>query len=258
MRQPQRPRRKAIVLSSDEEEVVKKPPSDKLKRRTESTVNTSQTATTRRNRAAIVESSSEDGLSQDLASVQRSTRNTKPSPSKQSRSSKEAAKPSPGFSSTPDAQNGAAKPNSQKEARADNARSKDKKIYSFFNTATQKQQSQRSSSPDKLAKKIVGEEDLIEDDSFGEDLAALEGNATTNSLTMRGKRKRDQLDDTGPLGNDGVSLGSQKFIKTGNAPIHPVDTFPEQQPFEDLRPWTELHGPENISELAVHAKKVKD
>jgi len=257
MGQPQRARRKAVVLSSDEEDVVKKPALGKLKRPTKSAGNKTQASNLRR-KQALAASSSEDGLGPDSTSPQRSTKISELSSRKQLNSAKAATQAASPTSSAADARSTAKNPQAQKEAKADAAKSKEKKIYSFFNTATQKQQSHRSISPDKATVESGGDEDLIEDDSVGEDMAALDGDGTINSLPLRSKRKRDVLDDTGPLANNGTSLGSQKFIKTASAPAHPTDVLSKQQTFEDLRPWTEKYGPDNVNELAVHVKKTRE
>jgi cell cycle checkpoint protein len=140
---------------------------------------------------------------------------------------------------------------------------KEKPIYSFFNTATQKQSlPQPSASPEKrdtLPAEI--EEDLIQDDdSLNEELAELSETTFGSKYPMptRHKRKLDVLDDGG---TDSSSLprGSQIFKKPATGASRSFSSS-EHIPHiaVDQRPWTERYGPLNMEELAVHKKKVQD
>ncbi|KAG8628138.1 hypothetical protein KVT40_004011 [Elsinoe batatas] len=123
-------------------------------------------------------------------------------------------------------------------------------IFSFFNAATQKQQSSsQPSTPPKHSQTKA--EDLLDTIEDGDgDVSFING-----SRTALAARKRKQ-DDTAHLFDAkayGSATGSQKFRKTaGGAKV--VVTEKES----DRRPWMERFGPASLEELAVHNKKVKD
>ncbi|QDS68260.1 hypothetical protein FKW77_010624 [Venturia effusa] len=132
-----------------------------------------------------------------------------------------------------------------------------KTIYSFFNTATQKQRFKAPASPEsKLSSSIQVEEDLIQDDdSLGEEMASL-GQTKFGSqypVPVRRKRKRDGFDD-GLADSSALPRGSQVFKK----PTINSSGSPAAVTIVDSRPWTDRFGPANMDELAVHKKKVQD
>lgn len=126
-----------------------------------------------------------------------------------------------------------------------------KTIYSFFNSATQRQSSvQPTPSPQKDSTPTEQLE-AIQDDS-GDDILqaplALSKDAST-ALSMR-KRKLQH----GPTEYDtaAASAPAQKFRKTNDS----APSFSTMN--EDKRPWTEQFAPADLTELAVHKKKVAD
>lgn len=132
-----------------------------------------------------------------------------------------------------------------------------KPIYSFFNNATQRQQnSQPSASPDKLFT-LHEDVEAIHDDSDDERKDQDESTTplskgSSTALAMR-KRKfpRTQSAETE------ASLppaASQKFRKTSSGDRAPSLNVKN----DDKRPWTEQFGPTDLSELAVHKRKVAD
>lgn len=160
-----------------------------------------------------------------------------------------------------------ASPSSQRSTKLTPTKSKSKPsskpqsktIFSFFNTATQKQRSQTPASPEKkLPATIEVEEDLIQDDdSLGEEMASL-GETKFGSqypVPVRQKRKRDGLDD-GTTDGSALPRGSQVFKKPNINTIGSTVTTGATVP--DSRPWTDRFGPSNTEELAVHKKKVQD
>ncbi|KAF4555392.1 Rad17 P-loop domain-containing protein [Elsinoe fawcettii] len=122
-------------------------------------------------------------------------------------------------------------------------------LFSFFNAATQRQQtSSQPSTPPKPSQSKASDLDAIED---GEGEAPL----ATGSKIALAARKRKQ-DDTAHLFDVkayGSAIGSQKFRKTSAE-----SKAPGMEKEVDRRPWMERFAPSNIEELAVHNKKVKD
>ncbi|KAK0825542.1 RFC checkpoint protein Rad17 [Friedmanniomyces endolithicus] len=125
-----------------------------------------------------------------------------------------------------------------------------KSIFSFFNATTQRQNlSQPSASPQKPTQE---EPEAIHDqsDEDGTSLSLSKGSST--ALAVR-KRKSQQIittkDDTFP-----APPATQKFRKTNDggriASIGVAN--------EDKRPWTEQFAPVDLSDLAVHKRKVAD
>ncbi len=140
-----------------------------------------------------------------------------------------------------------------KTAVKDPPKANGKTIYSFFNAAAQKQQvSQPSPSPEKLSY-AQAEPETIQDDgdeNEGGSLRLAKGSAT--ALAMR-KRKAQYGD--GFEGDFASSQpASQKFRKASSGDRVPTLAIVN----EDKRPWTEQFAPKDLSELAVHKKKVSD
>ncbi|TKA70029.1 hypothetical protein B0A55_09083 [Friedmanniomyces simplex] len=125
-----------------------------------------------------------------------------------------------------------------------------KSIYSFFNAATQRQRfSQPSASPEKLTQE---EPEAIHDDSDdgGTALALSKGSSTALAVRKRKAQQHISLEDDKIL----APSATQKFRKTSDggriASISIVN--------EDKRPWVEQFAPVDLSELAVHKRKVAD
>jgi cell cycle checkpoint protein len=133
----------------------------------------------------------------------------------------------------------------------DESKSKSKPIYSFFNAATQRQQSsQRSASPMTRPAPIDETEIIESEDENSSSLALSKGSSV--ALAMR-KRKAQQVqsleDDSGLL-----PPPTQKFRKTSDGARAPSISVIN----EDKRPWVVQFGPSNLDELAVHKRKVGD
>ncbi|PIB01712.1 Cell cycle checkpoint protein RAD17 [Cercospora beticola] len=139
----------------------------------------------------------------------------------------------------------------------DKPKSGGRPITSFFNAATQKQQgSQYLASPDKLAafhdEIEVIEDDIDEDEVNGESSQTTLSRGSSTALAAR-KRKFGgvaTLEKPPPLSQH----ASQKFRKALNG-----DRAPSliKAPSDQL-PWTERFAPSDLSELAVHKRKVAD
>jgi cell cycle checkpoint protein len=129
--------------------------------------------------------------------------------------------------------------------------SKSKPIYSFFNAATQRQQSsQRSASPMIQPAPLDETETIESEDDDPSSLALSKGSSV--ALAMR-KRKAQQAKSR----EDDASLlppPTQKFRKISDGGRTPSISVTN----EDKRPWVVQFGPSNLDELAVHKRKVGD
>jgi cell cycle checkpoint protein len=127
-------------------------------------------------------------------------------------------------------------------------KSKDKSIYSFFNAATQKQQTRPSASPEKPASESLDlDEDAIQDSSDDSIKKSLRAKPKRES---DGKKRKYEAIDT--ISKQTEPLPSLKFLKP-----KPSKAFDESNSFLS-RPWTDQFAPSNLEELAVHKKKVQD
>ncbi|KAI6818946.1 hypothetical protein KC327_g17428, partial [Hortaea werneckii] len=126
-----------------------------------------------------------------------------------------------------------------------------KPIYSFFNAATQKQREVKpSASPEKPVSH--DEPEAIHDESENDDASVSLSKGSSVALAMR-KRKAQSSGASG----DNVRLAppaTQKFRKTSDGGRTPSFSIYN----EDKRPWTEQFAPVDLSELAVHKRKVAD
>ncbi|GAB1732431.1 hypothetical protein NU195Hw_g9452t1 [Hortaea werneckii] len=126
-----------------------------------------------------------------------------------------------------------------------------KPIYSFFNAATQRQREVKpSASPEKSVS--PDEPEAIHDESENDGASVTLSKGSSVALAMR-KRKAQSSEASG----DNVSLAplaTQKFRKTSDGGRTPSFSIYN----EDKRPWTEQFAPVDLSELAVHKRKVAD
>ncbi|KAM0714920.1 hypothetical protein Q7P37_009385 [Cladosporium fusiforme] len=139
-----------------------------------------------------------------------------------------------------------------KSIAQDEPKPKGKPIYSFFNAATQRQQSsQPTPSPVKLSTPQDEAETIDSEDDNPSTLSLSKGSSV--ALAMR-KRKQPQhrlsnQDDTSLL-----PPPTQKFRKTSDGGRTPSISVVN----DDKRPWVVQFGPSNLDELAVHKRKVAD
>lgn len=148
-----------------------------------------------------------------------------------------------------------------KQATQEPAKPAAKPIYSFFNVATQKQQtSQPTPSPTKSEKISTPREDIeaIHDDTDDEQAShepppstlVSKGSSTAAALRKRKFQRVHSFED-----NAKVPLStSQKFRKASGGDRVPSFSVIN----EDKRPWTEQFAPIDLTELAVHKRKVAD
>lgn len=137
-----------------------------------------------------------------------------------------------------------------KTAVKDAPKANAKPIYSFFNSATQRQQlSQPSATPEKPVSQEQPE--AIQDESGDEGTSVAFSKGSSTALTVRKRKQHNaSLVEEPQL----LPSATQKFRKTsdgGRTPSFGVAN-------EDKRPWTEQFAPVDLSELAVHKRKVGD
>jgi cell cycle checkpoint protein len=132
----------------------------------------------------------------------------------------------------------------------DEPKTKAKPIYSFFNAATQRQQSsQRSASPMSTPAPPNQTETIDSDDDNASSVALSKGSSVAMAMRKRKTQHAQGQEDVGLL-----PPPTQKFRKTsdgGRAPSLSVVN-------EDKRPWVVQFGPSNLDQLAVHKRKVGD
>lgn len=134
---------------------------------------------------------------------------------------------------------------------AEDAKKSKGTIFSFFNAATQKQRdSQKATSLTKLKDTNLGAEDIL-DAISGDEAHVLFSNGSQIAQNAK-KRKRHENIGIG-AGISGPPSGTQKFRKIAEAA-----KTPPLSPVADRTPWVEQFAPVDLSELAVHKKKVAD
>ncbi|KAI4719994.1 hypothetical protein E4T48_03752 [Aureobasidium sp. EXF-10727] len=214
-----RPRRKKMVVSSDDDEDDPVP-----------TVDVEET---------LVQHEATEGTEGKLTRSSRSKAKASASTSARTKVTKSPSKPRQ-----------SRQPNkSAVEAQPKRA---NKSIFSFFNPTTQRQQasSQDSTSPPASANPNSRELD-IEDD-----ISADEPTLSQPSQVAQTLRKRKLItDDIGDGSRGGPPAASQKFRKVSAGTRAP--TYSTLGP-SDTRPWTERFAPIDLSELAVHKRKITD
>jgi len=135
-----------------------------------------------------------------------------------------------------------------------------KTIYSFFNTATLKQQDKiKEDAP--LSQESV--EEVIEDDISEDDAKVSVKNVKKVASVAGIKRTFATLQSSDPSTAAKQRDTAPKFIKTstGNKaiPTQSATRAIQNKTLEqDTRPWTEKYGPQTIEEVVVHKKKVSD
>ncbi|RMZ02251.1 hypothetical protein D0862_06092 [Hortaea werneckii] len=126
-----------------------------------------------------------------------------------------------------------------------------KPIYSFFNAATQRQREVRpSASPEKPLSQ--DEPEAIRDESENDDASVTLSKGSSVALAMR-KRKAQSNGTPGDIPSL-APPATQKFRKTSDGGRTPSFGIYN----DDKRPWTEQFAPVDLSELAVHKRKVAD
>ena len=129
-------------------------------------------------------------------------------------------------------------------------KSKAKPIYSFFNAATQRQQSsQRSASPMSTPAPSNQTETIDSDDDNASSVALSKGSSVAMAMRKRKTQHAQGHEDAGLL-----PPPTQKFRKTSDGGRTPSISVVN----EDKRPWVVQFGPSNLDELAVHKRKVGD
>jgi cell cycle checkpoint protein len=131
---------------------------------------------------------------------------------------------------------------------------KSKTLHTFFGKATEQQRWERKDSID--TPPAAGDlDDEIEDDSLDEALLLKLPDPPRDHKTVLDRRKRNHSEPRHNGTNhhaDPAPNATQKFMKPALPRPKPLDG--------DLssKPWTDEFAPTNLSELAVHKKKVMD
>jgi cell cycle checkpoint protein len=126
-----------------------------------------------------------------------------------------------------------------------------KPISSFFNSAAQpgRPSSQHSTTP--TPDKLGSQEFDIDDDISADDAIVSQTSRIAQTLRKR-KLIKDDIADTD---RTAPPPPSQKFRKVSAATKVSTDSAPV---LADTRPWTERFAPIDLSELAVHKRKITD
>ncbi|EME50288.1 hypothetical protein DOTSEDRAFT_68977 [Dothistroma septosporum NZE10] len=132
-----------------------------------------------------------------------------------------------------------------------------KPIYSFFNNASQRQQRPKLSvSPEKVSTQRreleTIQDDVVEDDEDPNATGTTLSKGSSTALALR-KRKFGSTQSFDSETNLPPPT-SQKFRKTSGGDRGSSLTVKN----DDKRPWTEQFAPIDLSELAVHRRKVDD
>nr|POF12845.1 cell cycle checkpoint protein rad17 [Quercus suber] len=240
-------RRKVTVITSSDDE-------DQLQRQ--------QTSTTRSNQEKSrlldqVSSSTDQGHYDDSTIRETSSRSNgklksvkKPQPVKSLASPSSTQQTS--SQKSPDKSDKA--PSTSKLHSRDTAKSSSKPIYSFFHAARERQASlQPSTSPEKRspAPRIDLPEPIDSDEEANSFLRLSKDSSIALTLRKRKVQHARSFEDdvTLPLPS------TQKFRKTGEHGRIPSFS---SAPIQDTRPWTERFTPKDLTELAVHKRKVQD
>ncbi|KAI9657771.1 MAG: Cell cycle checkpoint protein rad17 [Bathelium mastoideum] len=138
----------------------------------------------------------------------------------------------------------------------DPSQTRGRKIYSFFNAATQKQQPQLSSSPEK-----DDVEEAIEEEIEGNGLESSAAYSTHQSATTASRKRARTVWGQSLARSEvgGLPVASQKFLKTrdGKRATSTSVQSSSMKKAED-GPWSARFPPTSLDELAVHKKKVSD
>ncbi|KAI9647724.1 RFC checkpoint protein Rad17 [Ciborinia camelliae] len=129
-------------------------------------------------------------------------------------------------------------------------------IHTFFTKQAQRQQAEGETIPKQRikvlsSKDIQKEVDLIED-LISDDDDVGESRAQTVSLVGQAA-KRGAGKNVFTNSGTNTPSASQRFVKPSQ--ISTIEPAVEE---EDMRPWAERFGPNNLEELGVHKKKVAD
>lgn len=133
----------------------------------------------------------------------------------------------------------------------DESKPKTKPIFSFFNAATQRQQSsQPTPSPAKSSTPQEEAETIDSDDDNPTSLSLSKDSSVALAMRKRKPQHRPSSQGDSSL----LPPHTQKFRKTSDGGRTPSLAVVN----EDKRPWVVQFGPSNLDELAVHKRKVAD
>ncbi|CAD6443464.1 90ff8f1c-5d48-4058-8eae-330f7acfd536-CDS [Sclerotinia trifoliorum] len=135
-------------------------------------------------------------------------------------------------------------------------RHKNADIHTFFTKQAQRQQAEGETIPKQrikvLSSKDIQKEADLRDDLISDDDDVGESRAQTVSMVGQAAKRgvgKNVFTNSGAY----TPSGSQRFVKPSQ--ISSLESIIEK---EDMRPWAERFGPNNLEELGVHKKKVTD
>ncbi|KAK6002616.1 hypothetical protein QM012_001366 [Aureobasidium pullulans] len=209
-----------------------------------------------RRKKTVLSSSDDEDDSGPTIDLEDAPAHDEPTETKPVRASRSKGKAATSTSTTTEVSQSPSKPrqNRQPKKSVTEAQPKraNKSIFSFFTPAARRHQvsSQDSTSPPASANADSKELD-IEDDISADDATLSQPSQIAQTL-----RKRKLIkDDTVDTNRDGLPAPSQKFRKVSDGTRKPTNSTPNTI---DTRPWTERFAPVDLSELAVHKRKVTD
>jgi cell cycle checkpoint protein len=148
---------------------------------------------------------------------------------------------------------------SRKNGKQENESSKQRgkgSLYTFFTSSTQQQQQPATSAQRQITpvtvEEVGEEEDLIQDDSFDDELFDA---AMTDVTALNGSTESSQARST--VGSKFPA--TQKFVKPSKSGVAlTTPSVATEALRSERRPWAEEYAPINMDELAVHKNKVAD
>jgi len=126
-----------------------------------------------------------------------------------------------------------------------------KPISSFFSSATQPRRPSSQHSTPPTSDKPASQEIHIDDDIEADDAIL----SQTSRIAQTLRKRKLITDDIADASRIGPPPPSQKFRKVSAATKLPTNSAPVPA---DTRPWTERFAPVDLSELAVHKRKITD
>ena len=133
-------------------------------------------------------------------------------------------------------------------------------ISLFFRVGTPAQQPNDQRPPQAVKPEREDHADLIVDDSPNEDADDQGGPTTDSVLQGRTKQPLWVYDNANAKSRPNLQDSRQRFKipECASSTGIPSRVANVQSRAADLRPWAEVHGPDNLGELMVHKKKVSD
>lgn len=226
MGQPRASRRRVVTISSDEDEEDTTSLAELTKESAGSEEDTSRPESRKNGQLQSIKTARKPQKSTSTSSTQDPGSQSSPKKAKASK-----AKPQP--------------------VTKDETKAKAKPIYSFFNAATQKQQSSQPTTTQPRSSTPRRDTETIDsDDDKTSAVTVSKGSSTALAVRKRKLQSSQHPEDDALL----PPSATQKFRKTGVDSRTPSFSVIN----EDKRSWVEQFSPLDLSELAVHKRKVAD